>query len=152
MEPFLSDYLNSIEVLFGDFAGLFEGLPQEALDWTPGPRPARWPCWPSTLPAPRAIASVKSVSARSPRATGRRSLQPAAWTPPGCKPTCNETVEHARQSLRQLTMEDLPRMRPMPGRGMEVTISQALLQALEHANQHLGHAQLTLQMWQQRGR
>ena len=152
MEPFLSDYLNSIEVLFGDFAGLFEGLPQEALDWTPGPDT-------SSL-AVLAVHTAGSTRYRlgevclgeEPTRDRPAEFATSGMDAAGLQAHLQETVEHARQSLRQLTMEDLPRMRPMPGRGMEVTISQALLQALEHANQHLGHAQLTLQMWQQRRR
>ncbi len=152
MEPFFTHYLESTEILFADFAALLAGLPQEALDWTPGPET-------SSL-AVLAVHTAGSTRYRlgevclgeAPTRDRPAEFDTSGMDAAGLQAHLGETVAHARQSLGQLTMADLPRIRPMPGRGMEVTITQALLQALEHANQHLGHAQLTLQMWQQRAR
>lgn len=150
MEAFFSDYLKSIESLFADFADLLEGLPQEALDWRPGEDT-------SSL-AVLAVHTAGSTRYRlgevclgePPTRDRPAEFRTADMDAAALQAHLRATVEHARISLAQLSMDDLPRIRPMPGRGMEVSIAEALLQALEHGSQHLGHAQLTLQMWQQR--
>ncbi len=150
MEPFFADYLKSLETLFADFADLLEGLPQEALDWRPEADT-------SSL-AVLAVHTAGSTRYRlgevclgeAPTRDRPAEFRTADMDSAALQAHLRETVAHARQSLAQLTMDDLPRIRPMPGRGMEVSIAQALLQALEHGSQHLGHAQITLQMWRQR--
>jgi hypothetical protein len=58
-------------------------------------------------------------------------------------------IDYARGALPRLDLTDLSKER----KDEDETIScgWALLHALEHAYLHLGHAQLTCQMWRQRG-
>jgi len=152
MQPFFSDYLKSLETLFGDFSDLLEGLPQEALDWRPGADT-------SSL-AVLAVHTAGSTRYRlgevclgePPTRDRPGEFRTADMDAPALQALLQDTVEHARQSLAQLEMDDLSRIRPVPGRGMEVSVAQARLQALEHGSQELGHAQITLQMWRQRAR
>jgi len=152
MEPFFASYLKSLEALFADFAQSLEGLPREALDWRPAPDT-------NSL----AVLAVHTAGATR-YLLGEVCLgeaptrdRPAEFVTSGLDSAelgalLQATVAHARAALGQLGMEDLPRRRPMPGRDMEVTIAEALLQALAHAGEHLGHAQITRQLWQQRAR
>lgn len=152
MEPFFTHYLESTEILFADFAALLQDLPQEALDWTPGPDTSSLAVLAVHTAGSTRYRLGEVCLAEAPTRDRPAEFDTRDMDANALQAHLAETVIHARQSLGQLTMADLPRIRPMPGRGMEVTIAQALLQALEHANQHLGHAQLTLQMWQQRER
>jgi uncharacterized damage-inducible protein DinB len=56
-------------------------------------------------------------------------------------------IDYARDALPRLGLEDLDKERQDED-GM-VTCGWALLHALEHAWMHLGHLQLTCQMWRQ---
>lgn len=150
MEAFFSDYLKSIETLFADFADLLEGLPQEALDWRPGEDTSSLAVLAAHTAGSTRYRLGEVCLGEPPTRDRPAEFRTAEMDAAALQTHLRDTVEHARKSLAQLSMEDLPRIRPMPGRGMEVSIAEALLQALEHGSQHLGHAQLTLQMWQQR--
>jgi uncharacterized damage-inducible protein DinB len=58
-------------------------------------------------------------------------------------------IEYARSALTRLSLEDLDQPR-FVGEGRTVTCGWALLHALEHGYLHLGHIQLTCQLWRQR--
>ena len=57
-------------------------------------------------------------------------------------------IDYARGALPRLGLEDLDKERK--DEDGTVTCGWALLHALEHAYMHLGHLQLTCQMWRQR--
>jgi hypothetical protein len=59
-------------------------------------------------------------------------------------------IDYARGALPRLGLEDLDKERK--DEDGTVTCGWALLHALEHAYLHLGHVQLTCQMWRQRQR
>lgn len=150
MEAFFTDYLKSIETLFGDFADLLEGLPQEALDWRPGEDTSSLAVLAVHVAGSTRYRLGEVCLGEPPTRDRPAEFRTADMDSVALQALLRATVEHARTSLARLTMDDLPRIRPMPGRDMEVSIAEALLQALEHGSQHLGHAQLTLQIWQQR--
>jgi len=61
-----------------------------------------------------------------------------------------ESEAYIRYALDTISFEDLGKSRPAPGRpGREFTVGWSLLHALEHAGLHLGHAQITRQLWDQ---
>jgi hypothetical protein len=60
----------------------------------------------------------------------------------------DDVIDYARSALPNLSLEDLDKKRKDED-GI-VTCGWALLHALEHAYLHLGHLQLTCQMWRQR--
>ena len=62
----------------------------------------------------------------------------------------DETLAHSKQILSQLTPLHLDETRIGPRDGREVTVAWALLHALEHTALHLGHMQLTRQLWDSR--
>ncbi len=150
MEPFFSDYLNSLETLFTNFSDLLDGLPQEALDWTPGPDTSSLAVLAVHVAGSTRYRLGEVCLGEPPTRDRPAEFRTAGSDVAALQAQLTATVDHARQSLAQLSMADLPRIRPMPGRGMEVSIAGALLQALDHASLHLGHAELTLQLWQQR--
>ena len=57
-------------------------------------------------------------------------------------------IDYARTSLPRLGLDDLAQAREDED-GM-ITCGWALLHALEHAYLHLGHIQITCQLWRQR--
>ena len=62
----------------------------------------------------------------------------------------DDVLAYARTALPQLRLEDLEKVRLTAKDGEDVTCGWALLHALEHASLHLGHIQLTCQLWKEK--
>ena len=62
----------------------------------------------------------------------------------------NDTEAYLRSSFEELRLTDLEATRLHPRHGTQVSVSWALLHALEHTGTHLGHIELTAQIWKQR--
>jgi uncharacterized damage-inducible protein DinB len=143
---------------FVDYLGLLEGLqrrlhkdvrdlPAEAMDWSPGPE-------------------MNSVAVLLAHITGvlHEGIDIALGEHPGrvreqefqtrgvlsaeMLRRLDAVIDYARGALPRLGLEDLDQARQ--DEDGTVTCGWALLHALEHAYLHLGHAQLTCQMWRQR--
>ena len=144
--------------LFADYLGLLEGLqrrlhtdvqdlPAEAMDWSPGP-------------------AMNSVAVLLAHMVGvlHEGIAIALGDPPGrvraqefqtrgvlsteMLRRLDAVFDYARSALPRLGLTDLDQER----KDEDATIScgWALLHALEHAYLHLGHLQVTCQMWRQR--
>jgi len=59
-------------------------------------------------------------------------------------------LDYARSALPRLSLADLASARKDEDEDGMITCGWALLHALEHAYLHLGHVQLTCQLWRQR--
>jgi hypothetical protein len=144
---FFVDYLQRVEDLQRRLHREARDLPPEAMDWQPGPEMNS----PAVL-----LAHVTGVL--------REGVDIALDVPPGrvraeefqtrglpaaeMLGRLDAAIEHIRGALPHLELEDLARER-MDEDG-PVTCGWALLHALEHAYLHLGHLQITCQVWRQR--
>jgi hypothetical protein len=63
------------------------------------------------------------------------------------KKRLDDSLAYARKTLEKLTLQDLEASRTSPRDGRKFTVAWALLHALEHSNLHLGHIQITRQLW-----
>jgi hypothetical protein len=61
----------------------------------------------------------------------------------------DETEAYVTDALTKLTMEDLSTERLHPRHGNQVIVGWALLHALDHVATHLGHINITVQLWHQ---
>ena len=62
----------------------------------------------------------------------------------------NAATQYARSALEKLSLEDLPIEKSRLRDGRPVSVGWALLHALEHTAIHLGHIQITRQLWDER--
>ena len=144
--------------LFADYLGLLEGLqrrlhkdvqdlPAEAMDWSPGQE-------------------MNSVAVLLAHITGvlREGIDIALDDPPGrvraqefqtrgvlsaeMLRRLDAAIDDARGALPRLGLEDLDKERNDDDG--PISCGMALLHSLEHACLHLGHLQVTCQMWRQR--
>jgi hypothetical protein len=60
-----------------------------------------------------------------------------------------DSSAYARMALTQLALGDLEQERVSPRDGCKFRVGWALLHALEHTALHLGHIQITRQLWEQ---
>jgi len=149
LRPF-EDYLGRLQELHAEIEHAIEGLPLEALDWSPGPHM-------NSLCAlvAHAIGAqrywVGDAVGRDPSGRNREAEFRACGMDAGTlKSGLDETLAHTRGALEELTLQDLDTLRVSPRNGREFTVAWALAHALEHTALHAGHAQITRQLWDQR--
>ena len=150
MTPFYKSYLDKLTELHNDLAKAIDGLPQAALDWVPNPEmnsidvmifhltgAERY--WIGDVgsgdPAPRDRAAEFRASGNSVEVLRKR---------------LDDNLAYTRRALEALTLQDLEKVVKSPRDGQEFTVAWALLHAMEHTAIHLGHVQLTRQLWDQK--
>jgi hypothetical protein len=142
-----ADYLERLEGLQRRLHTDVRDLPAEAMDWLPGP-------------------AMNSVAVLLAHMVGvlHEGMAIALGDPPGrvraqefqtrgvlsteMLRRLDAVIDDARSALPRLGLEDLDKARQ--DEDDTITCGWALLHALEHVYLHLGHLQVTCQMWRQR--
>lgn len=153
MEPLFAHYLERLQFLNNSIIECFDGLPAEALDWVPGAdmnsfcvlvvhttASARYWIGDAALGEPSNRHRDEEF-----RASGLNAAQ--------LKQRFAALEAYVAGALERLTLDDLAITRTLTnsdGETFDVNAGWALLHALEHTGIHLGHAQITRQLWQQR--
>ncbi len=144
------DYLDQLKVAHDDIKRALDGLPQEALDWAPGPDMNSLAVLVvHTTGAERYW--IGDIAGRDPSQRDRdaefrvRGLDAAAL-----QKRLDDALGYARGALDKMTIEDLVAPRTVPRDGQVVTVAGALFHALRHAALHAGHMQMVRQLWDQR--
>jgi len=150
MESFYMDYLNSLQELHDEIRNAIKGLPQEALDWTPGMEinslgvlvihltgAERY--WIGDVVAGKPSERDREAEFKAKGASQQELLE---------RLDANEAL--IRVVLEPLTLPDLEQPRTSPRNARSVTVAWALCHVLKHTALHLGHIQITRQLWDQR--
>lgn len=147
MEQFFVDFLERLHDLHKDFIATFEDLPAEALDWVPG----------TEMNSLCALVVHTTGSARfwigdiglgeSSNRDRDAEFRAKGLTVAELKARFAAVEDYARGAFERLALSDFMTVRQLPGRDRQVTVGWALLHALEHTGIHVGHAQLTRQLW-----
>ena len=149
MELFFRDYFDHLQKLHAEIERLLEGLPQAALDWTPGngmnslgvlavhvAGAERY--WIGDV-----IAGESSNRNREDEflAQGRDAVM--------LSESLNASLTYSRAVLESLRLQDVHDQRVSPRDGRQFSVGWALNHALEHIALHLGHMQITCWFWEQ---
>jgi hypothetical protein len=150
MEKLFEAYLDRLEELIDGIKETVTGLSQEALDWVPGPDMNSL-CVIATHVAGSGRFWIGDVVAENP--TGRN--RDAEFRTEGVEAhelekRLDDSVSYIRGELTKLSVVDMETKRVSPIDGRELTAGWALLHVLEHTGIHLGHVQITRQLWDQR--
>jgi uncharacterized damage-inducible protein DinB len=150
IDNFFADYLERLENLQRGIHTEVETLPVEAMDWVPGPEMNA-----VTVLLAHTTGSIRfwigdiamgDLSGRVREHEFQTRGLPAAEM----LGQLDSVIDYARGALPRLSLDDLETKRTVPDREMKpVTCGWALLHALEHAYMHLGHIQMTCQLWRQ---
>jgi uncharacterized damage-inducible protein DinB len=146
---FYKDFLNRLDELHTNIKQAIQDLPQEALDWSPGE-------------------GMNSISVLIVHLTGaeRYWIGDVALGDPSSRDRAAEfrvegipfdalqarlvdSSAYAQNALTRLTLGDLEQERVSPRDGRKFSVAWALLHALEHTALHLGHIQVSRQLWEQ---
>jgi uncharacterized damage-inducible protein DinB len=147
MLPILKDYFALLTNLHEGITTAVAGLPVEALDWQPGPEMNSM----AVLVVHTAGAERYWIAAVAGQQDSQRD-RPAEFRTAGMGEGTlvahlDRALAECEQTLAQLTLEDLEARRHAAIQDRECTAMWALLHALEHTALHLGHIQVTRQMW-----
>jgi hypothetical protein len=152
MSAFFDDLFDRFHELHADAEKDIQGLPPEALDWVPGPETnsinvlvvhftASERYWIGAVALGEPTARVRDDEFRTRGlSTGELHQQLSA------------TNEYNRQALARFALADLEIVRKSPRNDKTFTVGWCLLHALEHTALHVGHIQLTKQLWEQKGK
>ena len=147
---FFSTYLERLETLARDFSEAIQDLSPEALDWVPGAEM-------NSIAVLLAHTTgslrfwVGDVGLGDPSQRNReREFQTRGLTAADLLARLDAVIDYTRGALPRLRLEDLDQIcRPEVAK-RDVTCGWALLHGLEHGALHLGHVQLTAQLWKEK--
>jgi uncharacterized damage-inducible protein DinB len=152
MQAFYQEFLNLLEELHTNITHAIEGLPQEALDWSPGEGMNSIAVLIVHLTGAERYwigdVTLGDASSRDRAAEFRVSGSP----PEALLQRLADATAYAQSASTRLAIDDLEQERISPRDGRKFTVAWALLHALEHTALHLGHIQITRQLWEQKKR
>lgn len=149
-DQFFADYLERLVDLQNRLHRDVRDLPAAAMDWSPGPQ---------MNPAMNSVAvllahitgvlheGIDLALDEPPSRVRAQEFQTHGVLSAEMLQRLDATIDYARYALPRLVLADLGQART--DEDGPVTCGWALLHALEHAYLHLGHLQLTCQLWRQ---
>jgi hypothetical protein len=156
----LATYRRLFDEKYREVAALLDGLPTEALLWKPFEcSPWQGECNPIGQIVAHSVSSTVYLLRRAEYVLGRREwadvdgdegseeFGPANHDPAYLQARAARTQAYVHSFLDSLTPADLDAARPHPKRPRELAVRYDIGHAVEHLSQHIGHAQLTRQLW-----
>ncbi len=150
MHLIFGEYMKLMEALYQGFRKTIEGLSVEALDWIPG-------------------SDMNSLTVLIVHTTGATSFlvgeiaggipsnrdragefKSTGWDEAKLKARLSESLELVRGVLEKLSPDDLVQTRFNAERNRTFVYAEAVFHALDHTALHVGHAEITRQLWDQR--
>jgi uncharacterized damage-inducible protein DinB len=150
MPSFFDDLYDRFHELHTDLAKAIDSLPAEALDWVAGPEVNSINVLIVHLTGAERY-WIGAVALGEP--TDRVREQEFAAKGLGTdelKRLLTEEDDYAHAALGRFSLADLEAVRKSPRNEKTFTVGWCLTHALEHTALHLGHIQLTRQMWEQK--
>lgn len=147
MLAFFEDYIKQLEEYNAEARQAIQALPAEALDWSPGKgmnsiavlaahMAGSERYWIGDVAAGEPSGRVRAVEFITHGVGGDELVR-----------RLEEVIGYTRRALAGFGLEDLERICRVPGNDEQVSVASALLHALSHAALHVGHIQMTRQLW-----
>ena len=149
MHPIFDAYLERLDTLYDDIAHAVDGLPQAALDWTPGPEANSIAVLIAHTAGSVRFWIGEKAGARTVVRDRSSEFQVAGLEAAPLLQLLAESATLAHAVLDDLTIADLGRPAGTWHTGRAIDVAWALWHALEHVAQHTGHIQITRQWWEE---
>lgn len=147
MDSYFADFWDRLDALHQDAKNALDGLPFEALDWSPA----------DDVPSLTVFATHLAGSERywigelagNELANRNRAAEfdTKAMSAADLISRIDSVGEHSQQVLSRLTLHDLSRQCRHQPNDSPYTVAWALLHSLEHTAGHVGHMQMLRQWW-----
>ncbi len=149
MLTILAEYLERLQTLHTAIEQIVNGLPQAALDWTPGPEMNSIHVLVVHVAGSERY-WIGDVAGSDPSGRDRDAeFRSHGLNTHALIDLLGRTLAHSRAVLEGLGLADLEELRVSPHNGRQVTVAWCLAHALEHTALHLGHMEITRQLWEQ---
>ena len=150
MEQFFTDYLERLQSLHEDMKKTLKELPQTALDWVPGPGMNSL-CVLIVHATGAERYWIGDVACQDPSGRNRGAeFEVQGLDAEKLAERLDQSLVYARSAAENLKLTNLQETRNSPRDDRRYTTGWALAHALEHTALHLGHAQVTRQLLEQK--
>lgn len=146
MHPFFADYLSLLQKCHNDIHAVLNNLPAEALDWEPGQEMNSICVLVYHLTGAERYWIGDVAVGESSNRDRAAEFKVRGLGMDFLKKRLDDSFHYAASTLERLSLQDLDR--PCASSKGECTVAWALLHALEHSTLHLGHLQITRQLWE----
>jgi len=150
MITFYEELFDRFHELHADIKQALESLPPEALDWTPGPEMNSVSVLVTHLTGAERYLVGDVVMGDPSNRDREAEFRAAGLAKSALLQRLADTEAYTRVAFESLKLSDLETTRTHPRHGNQVSVTFALTHALEHVATHLGHIQLTVQLWMQK--
>lgn len=149
----IENYRSALQDLRGQVKALLEGIPPEALDWRPIEGEGELATNSLAAMAVHLAGSeafwMKEIVSGQPVQRDRNAeFLARGMTADGLKEGLENSANATEEILSSLTVRELDESRSF--RERTVTVRWAILHVIEHIATHVGHMQLTRQLWMAR--
>jgi uncharacterized damage-inducible protein DinB len=147
---FYQEYLERLQDLHAGIQKELAGLPAEALDWVPASGMNSLSVLVVHLTGSERYWIGDVVIGESSDRDREAEFRASGLDVSTLTRRLDDALNYARAALERLNLADLDRQCLSPRSGKQFSAAWALLHALEHTAIHLGHIQLTRQLWDER--
>jgi uncharacterized damage-inducible protein DinB len=151
MSLFFQEYLKHMQELHDGIKEELSQLPAEALDWIPGEGMNSLAVMVVHVAGSERYWIGDVVMGESSNRDREAEFRASGLEVSQLNQRLDESYKYAKGAMARLYLKDLDRQCLSPSSGKTFSAAWALLHALDHAAIHLGHVQLTRQLWNERG-
>ena len=149
MEQFFIDFEERLDAMHADLHNILDQLPDEALDWQPGPDMNSIAILITHLTgAERYWIGDMAISESSNRVRSTE-FEVRNVTAADLKDRLHKSMRYSHSALQKLSVADLALSKKSSQHDHSFSVAWCLLHALEHTAVHTGHVQIIGQLWQQ---
>lgn len=149
MEQFYADCYDRFTTLHNEIKKAIEDIGEEALDWVPAGNTNSINVLVTHLTKAEKFWAAEIATGQSSDRVRAEEFEAAGLNEVQLVSLLDETLHTLQEAFEHLTLGDLHTMRHSVQHDMDVTTGWAILHALEHTAQHVGHIQLTVQLWEE---
>jgi uncharacterized damage-inducible protein DinB len=149
MQPFFTDYINNLQEHHNEIRTAIKGLSPEALDWMPGAEINSLSVLVTHLSGAERY-WIGDVIAGDPKARDREAeFRVKGASEQDLIRRLSDNEAYFQKALEPLALPELEASRISPRNGQSVTVGWVLCYVLKHTALHVGHMQITRQLWEQ---
>jgi uncharacterized damage-inducible protein DinB len=147
MQTFYADCLNNLQELHTDVEKALDGLPPEALDWSPKPGVNSINALIVHLTGAQRFLFGEIIGGQDIHRDRDAEFLAKGLSPDELKQCLSDNLTYISAVLEPLTLADLETKRIL--RAHERTVGWVIGHAMKHTATHLGHIQVMRDMWEQ---
>jgi uncharacterized damage-inducible protein DinB len=148
VQSFFTNYLNNLREFHDEIRNAVKGLPQSALDWSSGSDMNSINVLVIHLIGAERYWLGDVIAGESSGRDRESEFMIQGLSEKELFQKLSEIENYVEKSLETFALQELDEKRISPRNGREVTVGWALCHALKHTSLHVGHIQITRQLWE----